>query len=95
MWSTPDTRPIYPRDREPVPIVQEAGQVPGMVWSGAENVKCLYNYYNLFFTLPIDTYQIDSLRASGNSSLFQMEIISLWIAKRIVLPPTLIISAGI
>jgi len=38
---------------------------------------------------------IDSLHSSGNSSLFQIEIINLWIAQRIVLPPALINSAGI
>ena len=38
---------------------------------------------------------IDSFYSSGNSSLFQIEIISLWIAQHIVLPPALINSAGI
>ena len=33
---------------------------------------------------------IDSFHSSGNSSLFQIEIISLWIAQQIVLPPALI-----
>jgi hypothetical protein len=31
-------RPIYPRERSPVPIVQEAAWVLGMVWTGAENL---------------------------------------------------------
>ena len=41
-------RPLYPRERDPVPIVQEAGWAPGPVWTGAENlaptgiVLCLY-----------------------------------------------------
>ena len=30
-------RPLYPREREPVHIVQEAGLVAGPVWLGAEN----------------------------------------------------------
>ena len=30
------TRPLYPRERDPVPIVQEGGWAPGPVWSGAE-----------------------------------------------------------
>jgi len=30
---------IYPRKREPVPIVQEAAWVPGPVWMGAENLS--------------------------------------------------------
>ena len=31
-------RPLYPRERDPLPILQEAGQVPGPVWTGAENL---------------------------------------------------------
>ena len=30
--------PLYPRERDPVPIVQEAGWVPGTVWTAAENL---------------------------------------------------------
>jgi len=30
-------RPLYPRERDLVPIVQEAGWAPGPVWTGAEN----------------------------------------------------------
>ena len=37
---------------------------------------------------------IDSFLSSGNSSLFQTEIISLWISQQMVLPPALISSAG-
>ena len=33
-------RPLYPRERDPVPIVQEAGWAPGQVWKGAENLAC-------------------------------------------------------
>jgi hypothetical protein len=29
---------LYPRERDPVPIVQEAGWAPGPVWTGAENL---------------------------------------------------------
>jgi hypothetical protein len=32
------SRPLYPRERDPVPIVQEAGWAPGPVWTGAENL---------------------------------------------------------
>jgi hypothetical protein len=28
----------YPRERDPVPYVQEVGWVPGLVWTGAENL---------------------------------------------------------
>ena len=30
--------PLYPQERYPVPIVQEAGWAPGPVWTGAENL---------------------------------------------------------
>ena len=33
--STP--RPLFTPGKDPVPIVQEAGWVPGPVWTGAEN----------------------------------------------------------
>ena len=33
-------RPLYPRERDPVPIVQKAGWVSGPVWKCAENVGC-------------------------------------------------------
>ena len=36
MNATP--RPLYFRERDPVPIVQEAGWAPGPVWTGAENL---------------------------------------------------------
>jgi len=29
---------VYPWERHPVPIAQEAGWVPGPVWKGAENL---------------------------------------------------------
>ena len=29
--------PLYPRETDPVPTVQEAGRAPGSVWTGAEN----------------------------------------------------------
>ena len=38
---------------------------------------------------------IDSFHSSGNSSLFQTEVISLWTSQRIVLPHALINSAGV
>ena len=38
---------------------------------------------------------IDSFHTSGNSSLFQIELVNLWISMQIVLLSTLIISAGI
>jgi len=40
MWwvvnATP--RPLYPRERDLVPTVQEAEWAPGPVWTGAENL---------------------------------------------------------
>jgi len=32
------SRPHYPRERDPVPVVKEAGWAPGPVWAGAENL---------------------------------------------------------
>jgi hypothetical protein len=31
-------RPLYPRERYPVTIVQEAGWAPGPIWTSAENL---------------------------------------------------------
>ena len=31
-------RPFYPRERDPIPIPQEAGWAPGPVWTGAEKL---------------------------------------------------------
>jgi hypothetical protein len=36
--ASPTPRPLYPRERDPVPIVQEAGWAPGSVWTAAENL---------------------------------------------------------
>jgi len=32
-------RPLYPWERDMVPNVQEAGQAPGPVWTGVENLS--------------------------------------------------------
>jgi hypothetical protein len=32
------SRPLYPRETNPVAIVQEAGWAPGPVWAGAKNL---------------------------------------------------------
>jgi hypothetical protein len=29
---------VYPRERDPLPTLQEAGWAPGPVWTGAENL---------------------------------------------------------
>jgi len=31
-------RPVYVRERDPVPIAQQFGWAPGPVWTGAENL---------------------------------------------------------
>jgi len=36
--STPSPGYFTPRERDPVPLVQEAGWAPGPVWTGAENL---------------------------------------------------------
>jgi hypothetical protein len=33
--------PLYPRERAPVPILQEVWWAPGAVWTGVEKRKCL------------------------------------------------------
>ena len=41
MWVVNATpRPLYPRERDPVTIAQEAVWAPRPVWKGAENVGC-------------------------------------------------------
>jgi hypothetical protein len=35
---SPTPRPLYPRETDPVSIVQEAGWVPGLFWTAAENL---------------------------------------------------------
>jgi hypothetical protein len=38
-WVVKDTPwPLYPRETDPVPILQEARWAPGPVWTGAENL---------------------------------------------------------
>jgi hypothetical protein len=32
------SRPLYPREREPAPIVREAWWSPGLAWTGAEYI---------------------------------------------------------
>jgi hypothetical protein len=51
------TRPLYPREREPVPIVQVAGRAPGPVGTAAENLA------------PTGVRSPD--RPSGNKSLYR------------------------
>ena len=57
-------RPLCPQERDPVPIVQEAGWAPWSVWTGAENlaptgdlfcsfVLCLYFIRTWFFVLTV------------------------------------------
>ena len=36
--STSRPRPLFTPGKKPVPIVQEAGWAPGLVWTGAENL---------------------------------------------------------
>jgi hypothetical protein len=37
-WLAPRPGRFTPGERDPVPIVQEAGWAPGPVWTGAENL---------------------------------------------------------
>jgi hypothetical protein len=36
--ASPTPRPLYPRERDPVRIVQEAGWAPGPVWTATVNL---------------------------------------------------------
>jgi hypothetical protein len=36
--ASPTPRPLYPGERDPVPVVQEAGWAPGPVRTAAENL---------------------------------------------------------
>jgi hypothetical protein len=36
--ASPTPRLLYSQERDPVPIVQEAGWAPGPVWTAAENL---------------------------------------------------------
>jgi hypothetical protein len=36
--ASPTPRPLYSLQKDPVPIVQEAGWAPGPVWTAAENL---------------------------------------------------------
>ena len=37
-WFNATPRPLYPRERDPVPIVQEAVWAPGPIWTDTENL---------------------------------------------------------
>jgi len=41
-WGADDQRhpprPLYSRERDPAPSIQEGGRIPGQVWTGAENL---------------------------------------------------------
>jgi hypothetical protein len=68
-------RPLYPRERDPVPIVQEAAWAPGPVWTGAEYLvltgirspdppACRESLYRLSYPGPLisSPYIINTLR---------------------------------
>ena len=38
MWLVPSLGRFTPRERDPVPIIEEAEWAPGPVWKGAENL---------------------------------------------------------
>ena len=37
-WEVVTLRPLYMRERDPVPNVREAGWAPGQVWTGADRI---------------------------------------------------------
>jgi len=58
-------------------------------------VICLYNYYSLFYHLFINRHNDRFLPLLRQLLLVQLELISLWISGRNILPPALISSARI
>ena len=52
----------------------------------------LYSYYPFYHPYRL---MMDSFHSSGNSSLFIIELICLWISEQVVLPLALINSSGI
>jgi hypothetical protein len=42
-------RPLYPQERDPLPIVQEVGWAPGPAWTGArgDDINPLYLLFKL------------------------------------------------
>ena len=44
-------RPLYPRGKKPVPLVQVAGWAPGSVWTGAENLASPPGFFIFLFCL--------------------------------------------
>jgi len=58
-------RPLYSRERTPVPILQEAGWVSGPIWTGAENSLWISNPNRpahsdaIPITLPLSTKLYD------------------------------------
>ena len=40
-WPKPHLGPLYSRERDLVPILQEDGWAPGTIWTGAENLAPL------------------------------------------------------
>jgi hypothetical protein len=39
LWTCRKTAALYPQERDPVPIVQEAGSAPRSAWTGVENIS--------------------------------------------------------
>jgi hypothetical protein len=46
------TRPLYPRERDPVPIVQGAGWAPGSVLTAAENPRTFQPVASRYINYP-------------------------------------------
>jgi hypothetical protein len=89
---------IYPHDPQQFPLRMELTLV-AECWiifcTHLEKVICLYNYYNVLSPFLKIGPVIDSFHSSGSSSLFQIELISLWISEQIVLLPASVNSAGV
>jgi hypothetical protein len=53
-------RPLFAPEKDPVPIVQEAGWAPGTVWTGAENLAPLPGF-DPWTAQPVASHYTDSV----------------------------------
>jgi hypothetical protein len=71
---------LYPRRKDPVPIVQKAGWAPGPVWTGAENLAptgirssdhppCSQSLYRLSYPTHDWTMHGDNFAFASNNSV--------------------------
>jgi hypothetical protein len=76
-WSAARPDPHFTPGKDPVPIVQEAGWAPGLVWTGGKSrptgifFKCVYSFISGYNVVTFNRLMIDL------SSLIDFEVIVL------------------